>query len=344
MTVTGHPRDLPAVTDLSAYRIIQEALTNAISHAGPATAALTVRYAADGLAVEVTDTGCGLSSSAAETAFAGFLAVGTSVGHGLRGMRERAAAAGGVIEIGPLPDLGFRVAAHFPLDVDAQSETAPEPAADQRRLRRAAASRAAAGDPGRAGRRPEADRPASGSCSRRPRTSRWSARRSTGKRRSPWPALNAPTLIMMDIRMPEVDGLEATRRIAADGELAGVKVVILTTFETDDYVYQALRGGASGFLVKDAEPEDLIRAVRVAARGEALLSPSVTRRLIATFAGCARRLGRASGRARPKAASVTLRVAHAPAATCPGSPSASARSCRWSPRACPTTRSRPVST
>ena len=94
----------------------------------------------------------------------------------------------------------------------------------------------------------------------------------------------SPDVILMDIRMPEVDGLEATRRIAADGALAGVKVVILTTFETDDYVYQALRAGASGFLVKDAEPEDLIRAVRVAARGDALLSPSVTRRLIARFA------------------------------------------------------------
>jgi len=93
-----------------------------------------------------------------------------------------------------------------------------------------------------------------------------------------------PDVILMDIRMPEVDGLEATRRIAADAGLAAVKVVILTTFETDDYVYQALRAGASGFLVKDAEPEDLIRAVRVAARGDALLSPSVTRRLIATFA------------------------------------------------------------
>jgi len=93
-----------------------------------------------------------------------------------------------------------------------------------------------------------------------------------------------PDVILMDIRMPGVDGLEATRRIAADGALSGMKVVILTTFETDDYVYQALRAGASGFLLKDAEPEELIRAVRVVSRGEALLSPSVTRRLIAAFA------------------------------------------------------------
>ena len=100
-----------------------------------------------------------------------------------------------------------------------------------------------------------------------------------------------PDVILMDIRMPEVDGLEATRRIAADADLAGVKVVILTTFETDEYVYQALRAGAGGFLVKDTEPEELIHAVRVVARGDALLSPSVTRRLIATFASRAPAVG-----------------------------------------------------
>jgi DNA-binding NarL/FixJ family response regulator len=93
-----------------------------------------------------------------------------------------------------------------------------------------------------------------------------------------------PDVILMDIRMPGTDGLTATSQIAAAGDLDAVKVVILTTFETDEYVYQALRAGASGFLVKDAEPEELIRAVRVAHRGEALLSPSVTRRLIASFA------------------------------------------------------------
>jgi DNA-binding NarL/FixJ family response regulator len=96
-------------------------------------------------------------------------------------------------------------------------------------------------------------------------------------------------VVLMDIRMPEVDGLEATQRIAADDDLAGVKVVILTTFESDEYVYQALRAGASGFLVKDTEPEDLIRAVRVVARGDALLSPSVTRRLITSLARQPRR-------------------------------------------------------
>ncbi len=92
-------------------------------------------------------------------------------------------------------------------------------------------------------------------------------------------------VVLMDIRMPGVDGLEATRRIAADDDLAGVKVIILTTFESDEYVFRALRCGASGFLVKDTEPEELARAVRVVARGDALLSPSVTRQLIRSLAG-----------------------------------------------------------
>jgi DNA-binding NarL/FixJ family response regulator len=92
-------------------------------------------------------------------------------------------------------------------------------------------------------------------------------------------------VVLMDIRMPGVDGLEATRRISADAELAFVKVLIVTTFESDEYVYEALRAGASGFLLKDTEPAELIQAVRVVARGDALLSPSVTRRLIEDIAG-----------------------------------------------------------
>jgi DNA-binding NarL/FixJ family response regulator len=93
-----------------------------------------------------------------------------------------------------------------------------------------------------------------------------------------------PDVVLMDIRMPGLDGLAATREIAADRALVGVRIVILTTFEIDDYVFEALRAGASGFLVKDTEPVDLIAAVRLVAGGEALLSPSVTRRVIEEFA------------------------------------------------------------
>jgi DNA-binding NarL/FixJ family response regulator len=92
-----------------------------------------------------------------------------------------------------------------------------------------------------------------------------------------------PDVVLMDVRMPAMDGLAATRQILAG--LSGVKVVILTTFDLDDYVYGALRAGASGFLVKDTEPMELIHAVRVVARGDALIAPTVTRRLIAEFAG-----------------------------------------------------------
>jgi signal transduction histidine kinase len=143
VTVTGRSHDVPAVTDLSAFRIIQEALTNTLRHAGPATAAVTVDYGAAALRVEVTDTGRGLTDSAAEAAYSAFVAgagfpvpapgaavrdsgvawAGT-VGHGLRGMRERAAAAGGTIDAGPRPAGGFRVAASLPLD----DQPAPKPA------------------------------------------------------------------------------------------------------------------------------------------------------------------------------------------------------------------------
>ena len=106
-----------------------------------------------------------------------------------------------------------------------------------------------------------------------------------------------PDVVLMDIRMPEMDGLEATRQIMAAQSSVVPRVVILTTFDLDDYVYEALRAGASGFLLKDAPRQDLLTAVRVAASGDALLAPSVTRRLIESFTS------------RPEAAAAPSRIA-----------------------------------
>ena len=108
-------------------------------------------------------------------------------------------------------------------------------------------------------------------------------------------AQTAPDVLLMDIRMPALDGIEATRRIAASPDLASVHVVILTTFELDEYVFEGLRAGAAGFLVKDTDAAELIRAVRVVAGGNALLSPTVTRRLIAEFASRTREAHSISG-------------------------------------------------
>jgi DNA-binding NarL/FixJ family response regulator len=96
--------------------------------------------------------------------------------------------------------------------------------------------------------------------------------------------IQRPQVILMDVRMPRMDGIEATRRITSDPTLAGTRVLILTTFDHDEYVYEALRAGASGFVLKDTSPEALLAGIRAVAAGDALLSPSVTRRLLHEFA------------------------------------------------------------
>ena len=131
----------------------------------------------------------------------------------------------------------------------------------------------------------------------------------------------------MDVRMPVMDGLEATRRITGDASLGGTRVVILTTFDLDEYVYDGLRAGASGFLLKDTLPADLLNAVRVVAAGDALIAPRITRRLIEEFA---RRPDRTAGG----------RVARR--WTC--SPTASARCSSWSREGARTPRSPPSCT
>ena len=123
-----------------------------------------------------------------------------------------------------------------------------------------------------------------------------------------------PDVVLMDLSMPEVDGLTATRRITTDPELAEVRVVVLTTFDDDEHVFGALRAGASGFLVKDVEPEELLQGVRVVARGDALLAPSVTRSLIEAFTS-----GNASpGASSARPASRSRGSLPRPALSCPG--------------------------
>ena len=157
-------------------------------------------------------------------------------------------------------------------------------------------------DPGAAGRRPGADPGrVPGAAGAPTRSSRSWARRCDGRQAVTLARRERADVVLMDIRMPEMDGLEATRLIAADEDLAGVKVIILTTFESDEYVFQALRAGASGFLVKDTEPADLLQAIRIVARGRraavAQRDPAADRRPGHPPGRARARRGQAAGRA-----------------------------------------------
>ena len=303
---------------------MQEALTNVVKHARTSSCRVLLGYRDDELTIEVTDNGAGLPVP--ELAGAGVRGQGAAApgghrpgagrppgradagrragparqraqrparqrrcgsgglpgaGHGIIGMRERVTLLGGEFSAGPLPGYGFRVSARIPVPA-LQPMTGPGTlrvvVADDQALVRVGFCGIIAATPGfavvgEAGNGAEAVE---------------AARRAR------------PDVILMDVRMPVMDGIEATRQIIQSTD---VRALILTTFDLDEYVFAALRAGASGFLLKDTLPADLMTAIRVVAAGEALLAPSVTRRLIGEFArrppeagGCGRHAATGSRR------------------------------------------------
>ena len=237
-------------------RIVQEAITNVVRHSGATSATIALQYDAESLAVTVQDSGRGLDHPDQPQA--------SMNGTGIVGMRERAEALGGSLQVGPGEAGGVRVHAVLPVrpaDCTGGAMIRVALVDDQALLR--------------AGFRALVDAEEDMSVV---------AEASGGDEAVEVVRLHRPDVVLMDIRMPGGDGLDATRRIIADSSIEGVRVVILTTFDLDEYVFEAVRIGASGFLVKDTEPAELLAGIRAVAAGDALLSPGVTRRLIAEFA------------------------------------------------------------
>jgi len=259
VTVEGDQRPLSADADHSAYRILQESLTNVLRHAGPGTAAhVCLRYQPEALTITVTDDGP--VNGNAVLGDGGVLPVG---GHGIDGMRERAASVGDELTAGPLPGRRLPGQGHAARPDRGRSLVIRVLLAADQVLVRAGFRLLleSAGDIAVV------------------------AEAANGRVAVALTREHAPDVVLMDINMPEVDGVTATHLIAGDPRLGATKVVVLTTFDDEQTVFAALRAGASGFLVKDVGPEELLQAVRVVARGDALLSPSVTRAVIAAFAG-----------------------------------------------------------
>ena len=257
VAVEGAAPELPAAVDHCAYRILQESLTNVLRHAGAAaTVGIMLRYRPGALDIEVTDDGAGAPAAAGPAGDSGGLDVGG--GHGLTGMTERVSALGGTVRAGPRPGGGFEVIAHLPFGA-AAAAGGREPVsvairvllADDQTLVRAGFRVLIEAAP----------------------DMRIVAEAGDGGHAVALTREHRPDVVLMDLRMPEVDGITATRRISTDPALAAVRVIVLTTFDDDENVLRALRAGASGFLVKDVEPADLLQAIRVVACGDALLAP-----------------------------------------------------------------------
>ena len=257
--ISGTPRPLPDGVNLSAYRIVQEALSNAIRHAPGSAVQVKLFYGEAALVIEVrNDGGAAAALNGEQPAAAGF---GHGGGHGIIGMRERATMLGGHLRAGPTPDHEFLVTAALPLTHPGGCVvTIRVVIADDQGMVRSGFSVLLNAQP---------DIEVVGEAV-------------NGREAIAQAAALHPDVILMDVRMPVLDGLQATREITAMPDPP--KVLVLTTFDLDDYVYEALRSGASGFLLKDASAGELAEAVRLVAAGDAMLAPGVTRRLIAEFA------------------------------------------------------------
>ena len=237
---------VPEIVSTAAYRIVQESLTDVARHAGTATrASVRAVLEARRLELEIVDDGIGarVSRSAMAAASRGC----ASAPRHWQARSQRADVPKGIPRMG-IAATGGTMSIRVVL------------ADDQALIR--------------VGLRPAPTRSP---------TSRWLARPLRCRKRWTLCVRCEPDVVVMDIRMPVLDGLEATRLIATDPQLSGVRVLVLTTFEIDEYVFEALRAGAGGFLLKDAEPTELLRAIRVVAAGDSLLSPAVTRRVIEAF-------------------------------------------------------------
>ena len=245
------PTGLDPAVELTAYRVVQEALSNAVRHAPGSVVRVDVQRVGDALEVKVTN---GMAREA--------VPAGQGSGHGLVGMRERVALVEGTVNAGPTPEGGYLVAVSIPVGTEVASGDQVLVVDDQEMVRAGFSALLNA----------QADLEVVGQAG-------------DGAEAVELAAELHPDVILMDVRMPVMDGLAATRRIlatAASGD--SPRVVMLTTFDLDDYVYAALRAGASGFLLKHSTPDELAAAVRIVAAGDALLAPSVTRRLVEDFA------------------------------------------------------------